>query len=133
MVQIDVAVMATCFTVLGFMASFIIAGYKIYKEFEDLPERVRAIENDYASCPARNLDMDKLNAQLERLSDNIENDYYNIDALNDCQIAMMEGMLNMFQHLINGNHVNEMRASHEAMVKALLGAKKVRSEDGKMD
>ena len=64
MVQIDVAVVATCFTVLGFMASFIIAGYKIYKEFEDLPERVRVIENDYASCPARNLDVDKLNAQL---------------------------------------------------------------------
>lgn len=120
-------------TVVSFIVGCVIAGYRIYSKFEDIPQRVQLLEENYSTCHARELDLEKLNSTIDRLSANMDNDYYNINALNDCQIAMMEGMLNMFQHFINGNHVKEMQSSYDSMVKALVKAQKVRNQDERVD
>lgn len=127
---IDIAVIATLITVLAAVAGFIAAGYKIYKRFEDLPDRVKSLEESLDSCNARGVDYKKLDRTLDRIDRKLANDKCSIEHITDCQVVMMEGMGNMYQHIINGNHSKEMNASYNKMMKELARISLERNADG---
>lgn len=119
-VIVNIQVIATCIAIITAAAGLVAFGYKLYRRFDDLPQRVSSLEKITTACHARSVDFDILNDSINNIQSKLQSDAASISHVTDCQIIMMESMVNMFQHIINGNHSREMQSSYNKMVKELV-------------
>lgn len=120
MIVVDVFIIVACLSVIATVLAALRWGYKIWKKFEDLPERVEALEKNQHGCQARKIDVDKFNETLDVLTTNMKRDYARIEQLTSRQMVVMDGTMNMFEHIINGNHIKEIKESYNKMVRELV-------------
>ena len=119
-VVVNIQMIATCIAIITAAAGVVAFGYKLYKRFDDLPQRVSSLEKITTACHAKSVDFDILNNSINSIQSKLQDDAASINHITDCQIIMMESLVNMFQHIINGNHSREMQSSYNKMVKELM-------------
>ena len=113
MIELDIAMLATAVTLLIAVGGLMVKIFKLFSKFEDVPERLKALEDQVGSLNGD--DVKTFRESIDTLSAKLDNDYRAIQRISDSQVIMVEGMMNLFQHMINGNHVEQMQESYKKM------------------
>lgn len=120
MIEIDTALLIACITILGTVSTILYKLFKIFSDHKDLPKKVSAIEEKLKMIDE--LNVKQLNAQLSDISTKIDTDYRQIQRISDSQIVLIEGMMNLFRHVVDGNNTEEMTKSYHKMEMDLVRA-----------
>lgn len=115
---IDLAIVSTCIAIVGALGTFLYKLYKVLKRYDGIPERVDAIEEQLESL--EKLDMQSINSALADIGSKMDRDYANIQYLARTQSILVEGMMDLFQHLIDGNNVDTMKNTYRKMEKDIM-------------
>lgn len=119
-IQIDVALTAT---IVGLIATAIGAfGWllKMDRNYHDLPARVQKLEDELGNCPAKSLDAQALEEQLNELTKKSDNDFRMIMQMSKSQAIMMKGLCAILDHMETGNHTKEMAAVKTEMMEEMM-------------
>lgn len=120
MIEIDTALLVACIAILTFVGGLLYKAFKIFAEHRDIPERVTALEDKMKSMD--DLDVKQLNTTLNEISSKMDADYRQIQRISESQVVMIEGMMNLFQHVTNGNNTDKMMESYHKMEMDLVRA-----------
>jgi hypothetical protein len=120
MIEIDTALLVACIAILTFVGGLLYKAFKIFAEHRDIPERVTALEDKMKSID--DLDVKQLNATLSDISTKMDTDYRQIQRISESQIVLIEGMMNLFRHVVDGNNAEEMTKSYHKMEMDLVRA-----------
>lgn len=120
MIEIDTALLVACIAILGAVSSLLYKLFKVFSDHKDLPKRVTTLEEKMKVID--DLDVKQLNAQLSDISAKMDSDYRQIQRISDSQIVLIEGMMNLYTHVVEGNNTEEMNKSYRKMEMGLVKA-----------
>lgn len=120
MIEIDTALLVACIAILGAVSSLLYKLFKIFSDHKDLPGRVKTLEEKMKVVD--DLDVKQLNAQLSDISAKMDSDCRQIQRISDSQIVLIEGMMNLYTHVVEGNNTEEMNKSYRKMEMGLVKA-----------
>ena len=120
MIEIDTALLIVEITVITALCGALYRIMKIFAEFRDIPKRVKTLEEKIDNLDG--LDIKELNTQLSDISTKMDADYRQIQRISDSQIVLIEGMMNLFRHVVDGNNTEKMQESYRKMEMGLVKA-----------
>lgn len=120
MIEIDTALLVACIAIISFLGGLIYKGFKIFSDHKDIPDRVKALEEKMKAID--DLDVKQLNNTLGDISTKMDADYRQIQRISESQVVMIEGMMNLFQHVVKGNNTEAMMESYHKMEMGLVKA-----------
>lgn len=105
MVSLDISLISVALGIVASLCGAFAVAVKAVARFDDLPERVAALEEKQA-------DLDVVKDVVDR-----------VETISDCQLAMLEGQMNLFRHIIAGGDPKELQSSYNDMVIKVMSMK----------
>lgn len=129
--NIDITIIGAYLSVLATLIAGGIGFLKLFRKFDPLPERMARTEEDikllqqqYQSCPYKDVDLAKFEQSLEELTKRTENDFRVIHQQSRILEMLTQGMTAMMDHMLTGNHQEQMEMIKSEMIKELVNSRK---------
>lgn len=105
MLELDLNIVSVAIGVVASLCGAFAIAVRTVARFDDIPDRVAALEEKQAG--------------LDVVSDVIDR----VEAVSDCQMAMLEGQMNLFHHIIDGGDPRDLQSSYDEMVMKVMDMK----------
>lgn len=105
MIELDLSMVSVAIGIVASICGAFVVAVKAVSRFDDLPDRVTALEQ-------KQEEMDVVKDVIDR-----------VEAVSDCQMAMLEGQMNLFHHIIEGGDPKELQSSYDDMVMKVMDMK----------